>query len=187
LGGSDLTLRNVGLNPTRTAIVDVLRQLGAEVEIPDRRDACNEPIGDLRVIGIEHLVPNRDSGVISGPIIASLIDEIPILGVFGTQIEGGLEIRDAGELRVKESDRIAAVVHNLREMNAEIEEFEDGFKVAKSNLKGARIDSFGDHRIAMAFAVAGLFAKGETEIDGSECVNVSFPGFFETLAQVIQR
>jgi 3-phosphoshikimate 1-carboxyvinyltransferase len=117
-------------------------------------------------------------------VIANLIDEIPILAVFGTQIENGLEIRGAEELRVKESDRIAATVENLRRMNATVEEFPDGFRVEKSDLKGATVDSFADHRIAMALAVAALFANGETEIIGSECAGVSFPEFFETLLNV---
>ena len=110
-----------------------------------------------------------------------MIDEIPILAVAGTQLAGGLEIRDAAELRIKESDRIAAIVENLRRMNASVEEFDDGFRVERSELHGAAIESFGDHRIAMAFAVAGLFAKGETEIRGAESAAVSFPAFFDTL------
>jgi 3-phosphoshikimate 1-carboxyvinyltransferase len=131
--------------------------------------------------------PPDSSNILSGPAIANLIDEIPVLAVFGTQVEGGLEIRDARELRVKESDRIAAVVKNLRRMGAFVEEFRDGFKVERSVLKGATIDSFGDHRIAMAFAVAGLFADGETIIDGAECAAVSFPGFFEVLDRAVVR
>ncbi|MEJ7698916.1 MAG: hypothetical protein WKF71_04615 [Pyrinomonadaceae bacterium] len=115
-----------------------------------------------------------------------MIDEIPILAVFGTKLENGLEIRGAGELRVKESDRISAVVENLRRMNADIEEFPDGFRVGKSSLRGARIDSFDDHRIAMAFAVAALLATGETEINGAECAGVSFPEFFQVLGQVVK-
>ncbi len=115
-----------------------------------------------------------------------MIDEIPILAVFGTQLENGLEIRNAEELRVKESDRISAVVENLRRMNAEVEEFTDGFKIKKSNLKGAKIDSFGDHRIAMAFAVAALFASGETEIIDADCAKVSFPEFFEVLPRIVK-
>ena len=122
-----------------------------------------------------------------GNIIAQLIDELPVLAVFGSQIKGGLTIRDAAELRVKESDRIATVVENLRAMNADVEEYEDGLHVAKSNLKGARVNSYGDHRIAMAFAIAGLFATGETEIIGADCVNVSFPNFFELLESVCER
>jgi 3-phosphoshikimate 1-carboxyvinyltransferase len=185
LKNSDLTIKNVGLNPTRRAIVDVLQNLGAGVEISNQSENCNEPIGDLRVTGNLNSNPRRnDSNVLRGRIIANLIDEIPILAIFGTQLENGLEIRDAAELRVKESDRIKAVVENLRRMNAEVEEFADGLRVGKSNLQGARVASFGDHRIAMAFAVAGLLAEGATEIDGAEAAAVSFPEFFETLQKV---
>ena len=116
----------------------------------------------------------------------NLIDEIPVLAVLGTQLDGGMEIRDAAELRVKESDRIAAICKNLRLMNARVDEFDDGFRVYRSELKGSKIDSYGDHRIAMAFAVAGLLADGETEITAAQCVAVSFPGFFETLRSVIK-
>jgi 3-phosphoshikimate 1-carboxyvinyltransferase len=186
LKNSEIILENVGLNPTRTAIIEVLRGLGAEIEILDERESCKEIVGDLRVSGGARLQSKIDSNVIGGEIIANLIDEIPILAIFGTQIEGGLEIRNAAELRVKESDRIAAVVENLRRMNAKVEEFADGFKVEKSVLKGARIDSFGDHRIAMSFAVAALFAEGETEIVGAESAGVSFPEFFEVLAKIVK-
>ncbi|HEY0460358.1 MAG TPA: 3-phosphoshikimate 1-carboxyvinyltransferase [Pyrinomonadaceae bacterium] len=185
LKDSEIVLPNVGLNPTRNAVVEVLQNFGARIEILNLREIGNEPIGDLRVSGGE-LKPKRSTNILRGKIIANLIDEIPILAVFGTQIEGGLEIREASELRVKESDRIKSVVENLRKMNAEVEEFEDGFRVAKSQLKGARVDSFGDHRIAMAFAVAALFATGETEIADAECAAVSFPAFFETLKSVGQ-
>lgn len=184
LEGSEIGLTNVGLNASRTAVIEVLKNCGADIEISDQRDVCNEPVGNLTVRGSRHLTRTADRNVLEGRIIANLIDEIPILAVFGTQLEDGLEIRDAGELRVKESDRIAAVVENLRRMNAAVEEFPDGFRVGKSSLKGAIVDSFGDHRIAMAFAVAGLFAAGETEIAGAECAAVSFPAFFETLAAV---
>jgi 3-phosphoshikimate 1-carboxyvinyltransferase len=125
--------------------------------------------------------------VINGEIIANIIDEIPILAVFGTQIPGGIEIRDAGELRVKESDRIASVVENLKRMGADVTEYDDGMHVGQSELKGAEIDSFGDHRIAMAFAVAGLFASGETNIIGAECAAVSFPNFFQALESIAVR
>ena len=118
-------------------------------------------------------------------MIANIIDEIPILAVLGTQMGQGIEIRGAAELRVKESDRIRTVVDGLRRMGANVEEFEDGLRVLPTHLSGGRIDSHGDHRIAMAFAVAGLFADDETEILGAECVDVSFPGFFETLASVV--
>ena len=125
--------------------------------------------------------------MVSGPIVANLIDEIPILSVFGTQIDGGLEIRDAGELRVKESDRIAAVAENLRRMGGQVEEYSDGLKISRSKLYGCEVESFGDHRIAMAFAVAGLFAEGETTIRGAECAAVSFPDFFEVLEKAAVR
>lgn len=184
LENSDLTIKAVGLNPTRRAVVDVLKSFGANVEILGEKEFCNETIGDLRVSGSRNLQTKIDSNVIGGAIIANLIDEIPILAVFGTQAANGLEIRDAAELRVKESDRIAAIVENLRRMNATVVEFPDGFRVEKSDLKGARVDSFGDHRIAMAFAVAGLLADGETEIGGAESAGVSFPEFFRTLRSV---
>lgn len=184
LKNSEIILENVGLNPTRTAILEVLQRFGADIEILNQKEICNEIVGDLRVRGHRNLPAQSKSNLVSGDIIANLIDEIPILAMFGTQIEGGLEIRGAEELRVKESDRIAAVVENLRRMNATVEEFPDGFKVEKSDLKGAKVDSFGDHRIAMAFAIAGLLAIGETEIVGAEHADVSFPEFFDVLASV---
>jgi len=124
---------------------------------------------------------------IAGDRIAGLIDEIPILSVLGTQVVGGIEIRDAVELRTKESDRIAAIVENLRRMGADVEEFEDGLRVGRSKLNGAEIDSFGDHRIAMAFSVAALLAKRDTIIRDAECADISFPDFYETLESVVQR
>ncbi len=184
LKGSEIILPNVGLNPTRNAVVEVLKDFGAEIEVFNLKEIGNEPIGDLLVRGNGNLQSRLSSNVLRGKIIANLIDEIPILAVFGTQIEGGLEIREASELRVKESDRIRSVVENLRKMNARVEEFEDGFKVEKSELKGASVESFGDHRIAMAFAVAALFATGETQIADAECAAVSFPTFFEILQSV---
>lgn len=183
LKDSEILLPNVGRNPTRNAITKVLLNCGANIEILNEREIGGEPIADFKVRG-GSLKSNVAANVLRGKIIANLIDEIPILAVFGTQIEGGLEIRDAAELRVKESDRIKSVVENLRKMNAEVEEFEDGLRVGKSDLKGARIESFGDHRIAMAFAVAALFAEGATEIAGAECAAVSFPAFFEILDSV---
>ena len=183
VGGSDVSIPNVGLNPTRSGIVETLRGLGADIDISNEVDVNNEPVGEIRVSG--NLRPPT-TNIIRGDVIANIIDEIPILAVFGTQVDGGLEIRDAAELRVKESDRIAAVVENLRRMEADVEEFDDGFRVGKSQLKGARIDSFGDHRIAMAFAVAGILSRmGETEIIGAECAAVSFPEFFDVLKSVV--
>jgi 3-phosphoshikimate 1-carboxyvinyltransferase len=184
LEGSDLTLPGVGLNPTRTAVLDVLRSAGISVSIENVETVCNEPVGTIRVRG------ERIGGAgpihLSGKVIANLIDELPVLAVAGTQIDGGLEVRDAGELRVKESDRIAAVTENLRRMGADVEQFADGFTVRRSKLQGARVDAFGDHRIAMAFAVAGLLAEGETAIDGADCAAVSYPGFYDALASVAE-
>ena len=182
LEGSHLELPNVGLNSTRSAVIEVLRSCGADLEIRNERNECNEPVADLRVKG--GLRGTGSSEVLKGGVVANLIDEVPILAVFGTQLDSGLEIRDAGELRVKESDRIACVVANLKAMGADVEEFEDGMRVRRSHLRGAVLDSFGDHRIAMAFAVAGLFAEGETEIVGAECAAVSFPEFFDVLRRV---
>jgi 3-phosphoshikimate 1-carboxyvinyltransferase len=182
LENSEIVLENVGLNPTRTAILDALQSFGADIEVLNRNEICNEIVGDVRVRGRKNLVSKAASNRIGGDIIANLIDEIPILAVFAAQIDNGLEIRGAAELRVKESDRIQAIVENLRRMNAAVEEFADGFRIEKSSLKGATVDSFGDHRIAMAFAIAALFAEGETEIIGAESAGVSFPEFFQTLA-----
>ena len=159
--------------------------LGIDIQILDENEICNEPTCRLIVRGQRAIPATKIPNVFSGSVIANLIDEIPILAIAGTQLPGGLEIRDAAELRIKESDRISAIVENLRRMGAAVEEFEDGFKVERSDLKGAVIDSYGDHRIAMAFAVAGLLAEGETEIRGAESAAVSFPAFFETLEGVI--
>jgi 3-phosphoshikimate 1-carboxyvinyltransferase len=187
LKNSDLILKNVGLNSTRRAIVDVLQSFGASIEFLNQTEICNETVGDLRVSGGGNLAPKGNQvNKIEGDIIANLIDEVPILAVFGTQLENGLEIRNAQELRVKESDRIKAVVENLRAMNADVEEFADGLRIGKSSLMGTRIDSFGDHRIAMAFSVAGLMAQGETEIVGAESTAVSFPEFFQKLNSVTE-
>jgi 3-phosphoshikimate 1-carboxyvinyltransferase len=182
---SNLELKNIGLNPTRNAIIQTMIDLGANITIENEHEKCNEPIGDITIK--KSAIRNPQSAILKGNIIAQLIDELPVLAVYGSQLEGGLTIRDAAELRVKESDRIATIVENLRAMNADIEEYEDGLRVAKSDLKGARVNSHGDHRIAMAFAIAALFAEGETEIIGADCVNVSFPNFFELLESVCER
>ena len=183
LEGSELSLPGVGVNGSRRAVVDVLREIGVDIKVTLIREVCNEPVADLVIRGQGSV--GGDPIRLGGEVIANLIDEIPILAIAGTRLKGGLEIRDAAELRIKESDRISAVVQNLKRMNADVEEFEDGFRVGQSALTGAEIDSFGDHRIAMAFAVAGLFAKGDTVISGAESAAVSFPGFFDTLRSVI--
>jgi 3-phosphoshikimate 1-carboxyvinyltransferase len=183
LPGSRVTLPNVGLNPARRGVLDVLVRLGANVGIGEQNEACNEPSATLTVVG--GLTERRGANRLGGEIIPNIIDEIPILAILGTQLAGGLEIRDAAELRVKESDRISAVADNLKKMGATVVEFPDGLRVEKSKLTGAEIDPRGDHRISMAFAVAGLLAEGETTINGAECADVSFPGFFETLSSVV--
>lgn len=182
LPGSLIEMPGVGLNPTRTGIIDVLRRFGASVDTADERTSGGEPIGTLTVSGGDGLGAEKNR--VDGAIVANLIDEVPILAVFGTQTKSGIEIRDAGELRIKESDRIAAVAENLRRMGADVEEFEDGLRVGPSRLKGAVIDSFHDHRITMAFAIAALFAQGETKILGAESAAVSFPEFFDVLSSV---
>jgi 3-phosphoshikimate 1-carboxyvinyltransferase len=184
-----LRIEGVGLNPTRARMLDALRSLGAGVGIENASERCNEPVGEIVVVGAGALAPRRPgANVLRGESIAGLIDELPILAVAGTQVEGGLEIRDAKELRVKETDRVRAVVENLRAMGARAEEYEDGlFVEGPARLRGARVRSFGDHRIAMAFAVAALIAEGETEIEGAECVAISFPEFFGLLESVVER
>jgi len=189
LEGSELTIEGVGLNPTRAGVLEAFRALGADVRVGGAgRESCNEPAGDLHVRG----AAGRGGGganLLGGGAAARLMDELPVLAVFGALAGCGLEIRDASELRVKESDRIASVAANLRAMGAEVEEFDDGLRVGGgSKLRGARLDSFGDHRIAMAFAVAALAAEGESEIDGAEeCVGVSFPEFFGLLESLAER
>lgn len=185
LKDSELMLKSVGLNETRTGFLNLLISFGFNIEIENQRKVSGEIIGDILIKGKNDFSPQTNN-VISGDVIANLIDEIPILAVLATQIEGGLEIRDAGELRVKETDRITAVAENLRRMNANVEEFPDGLRIEKSELKAAKLDSFGDHRIAMAFAVAGLLADGETEILNPQSADISFPEFFNILQSIVR-
>jgi 3-phosphoshikimate 1-carboxyvinyltransferase len=177
---SNLVLQHVGLNPTRTAILDLLAQMGGRVSVLNVDVVNGELIGDL------HVESSRlQGGEIPVEMIPQVIDELPVLAVLGTQTEQGLSFRGARELRVKESDRIAAVAENLQRLGAEVEEFPDGLRVAgRQKLRGTSVDSHDDHRIAMAFTVAGLVAEGTTTIRNWACVGISFPEFFETLAQV---
>jgi 3-phosphoshikimate 1-carboxyvinyltransferase len=187
---STLQVNDVGLNETRAAFAETLQQLGCDIAIDDLGVQDNEPIGSVRVKGKDMRRSDRiDSALnVNGLAIPKLIDELPLLAVVGSQLPGGIEIRDASELRAKESDRISTTVENLRAMGAQVEEFADGLRVnGATRLRGAKIDPHGDHRIAMAFAVAGLLAEGETEIAGAECVAVSFPEFFELLESVVER
>lgn len=181
---SEVHIENVGLNPTRTAILKVLANAGATFSIVNERLEGGEPAGDLIITGGIAKQHRGAPLVLRGDIIANLIDEAPILAILGTQLPGGIEIRDAAELRHKESDRIDAVCYGLRQMGANIEEFGDGFRVGQSRLSGAEIDSRGDHRIAMAFAIAGLMAEGETIIKSADSAAVSFPDFFERLNEL---
>jgi len=188
LAGSELVIEGVGLNPTRATFLSVLSSWGADISQTDLQMERNEPVGTIHVNGGLTSTVSPDSRTLSGPMIPSLIDELPLLAVVGTQIEGGIEIRDAGELRFKESDRLAATARNLRAMGAKVEETPDGLRIdGPTKLRGALIDAYGDHRIAMAFSIAALIADGETEIRGSESVAVSFPEFFDLLHSLIVR
>jgi 3-phosphoshikimate 1-carboxyvinyltransferase len=182
LQDSELLLRDVNLNPTRTGFVDVLRDLGATAQIQNPREQHGELLGDI-VVSSSQLRSERRGTFLSGAIIPNIIDEIPILAVVATQVEGRVEVRDAKELRIKESDRIRTVAEGIRSLGGEIEEFEDGFAITgPQRLRGGRVETSGDHRIAMAFAIAGLVAEGTTEIVDAGCAGVSFPGFFDSLA-----
>jgi 3-phosphoshikimate 1-carboxyvinyltransferase len=184
LPGSVIRLPGVGLNPTRTAVLDTLIGAGIAVNIANRHHPNHEPVADLQIASTP--LPSGSSIRIRGADVPPLIDEIPILAILGTQLDGGIEVRDAGELRYKESDRIAITVDQLRRMKADVEEFPDGFLVRKSRLRGAEIDPHGDHRIAMAFTIAALVAEGESAVRDADCVDISFPGFFETLKSVVR-
>jgi 3-phosphoshikimate 1-carboxyvinyltransferase len=178
--GSQLTIRGVGLNPTRSALLDLLIGMGAKILIPTLESRNGELIGDIVV---QH--SDLKGGTVEGALTAALIDEIPVLAVLGAATEDGLTVRDAGELRVKETDRIRTVVENLRRLGVEAEEQPDGMVIpGRQKFRGAAFDSFGDHRIAMAFAVAALRAEGESVIEGAEAASVSFPEFWSTLARL---
>jgi 3-phosphoshikimate 1-carboxyvinyltransferase len=184
LPGSSLQIDDAGINPTRIGFLDQLRSMGFEIAVMNGREESNEPRGDISVgASIPHI---KQPFKIDGAIIPQLIDELPLLAVVGSQIEGGVEIRDAKELRVKESDRIAATVTGLRSVGCEVEEFDDGLRVnGPTKLRAAKINPRGDHRIAMAFTIAALIAEGDSEIDHADCVAVSFPEFFDLLNSVV--
>ncbi len=181
--GSRLLIKNVGLNPTRTGIIGVLIRMGARIREVVELVTQGEPCGVVDIKG-----GRLHGALIAGDEIPNVIDEIPILAVAGALAEGETIIRDARELRVKETDRIAAIASNLRLMGVKVEEFEDGMKITGGQkLKGAKLPSYGDHRIAMAFAIAGLHASGETVIENTACVHTSYPGFESTLAEILKR
>lgn len=182
--GTELTIQSVGLNPTRTAILDLLVSMGAAISVVAVAMRNGELVGDINV---RH-APLR-GGKVSGTMVARVIDELPMLAALGPYTEEGIEIRDAQELRVKESDRITAMAENLRLMGAQVEEFPDGLRVAgrsAGRLHGATIEPHDDHRIAMAFSIAALGAEGETVIRGADCVGISFPSFYELLDGLVQ-
>jgi 3-phosphoshikimate 1-carboxyvinyltransferase len=178
--GSQLTIRGVGLNPTRSALLDFLTGMGARILIPTLESRNGELIGDI-------VVQQSDlkGGTVEGALTAALIDEIPVLAVLGAATEDGLTVRDAGELRVKETDRIRTVVENLRRLGVAAEERADGMVIpGRQKFRASEFDSFGDHRIAMAFAVAALRADGPSAIEGAEAASVSFPEFWSTLGRI---
>ena len=181
--GSQLTVPNLLMNPTRARLLDILMQIGLRISVTQLDEVHGELAGSLQVEGVR-----LTQATICGADSAALIDEIPVLAAIAPYSEQGMEVRDARELRVKESDRIAAVAENLRRMGAEVDEREDGLKIpGGQTLHGAELDSFGDHRIAMAFAVAALRADGETLIRGAEAAAISYPAFFQTLEEVTER
>ncbi len=176
--GSHIVVERVGLNPTRAALLDFLLSMGADIRVLGIERRSGELVGDLEVRSA-----SVRGGLIEKALTAALIDEIPVLAVLGAKSEQGLEVRDAAELRVKETDRIASVAENLRRMGAKVETREDGFFVpGGQTFAAAELDSFGDHRIAMAFAVAALVAGGPCRIENADAASVSFPEFFDMLA-----
>ncbi len=179
--GSEITVRGVGVNPTRTGLLEVMKRMGADVEVTERRDVSGEPVADLRCRYREGLTA---TGV--GPEeIPSMIDEFPALCVLATRADGTTTIRGAAELRVKESDRIAAMASELGKMGVELEVHPDGLSIhGPVRLRGAVLDSHNDHRIAMALSVAALAAEGSTTLHGTSAVEISFPGFYEHLRRL---
>ncbi len=180
VSNSEILIKGVGINPTRTGLLSVLSDMGAEIILGNMRDISGEPVADIYCRTAANLRPIK----IGKEIMPLLIDEFPILCVLASQAEGISEIRGAEELRVKESDRIKAMVTELRKIGVDIEEYHDGVDIkGKSNLKGSVVESYGDHRIAMSLSVAGLIADGYTTIRNPECVDISFPGFYERLRE----
>lgn len=182
LSGSEITIQDLSLNPSRTGILDVFKQSGIPFEIESQQEQLGEPVGTATVSTAPILKPFE----IKGDLVPRLIDEIPILAVLATQCEGISIIKDAKELRVKESDRIELVANGLRSMGATVETFEDGMAIlGPIKLKSTNIDANGDHRIAMSFAIAGLIADGTTTIEGAESILTSFPTFESELQRLL--
>jgi len=181
--GSQLIIPNLLMNPTRARLLDILMQMGLRISVTKLEEIHGEVVGSLQVEG-----STLKGATIAGADSAALIDEIPVLAAIAPYTQQGIEVRNAKELRVKESDRIAAMATNLRLMGAQVEERDDGLKIpGGQTLQGAEVDAFGDHRIAMAFAIAALRAQGETLIRGAESAAISYPAFFQTLEEVTER
>lgn len=188
LKGSDLVIHGVGLNPTRSSLLDFLMSTGAQIRVVNIQQIGGELMGDLRVKNSPGARSSVQGGLIEGALTASLIDELPALSVLGAASEHGLVVRDAAELRVKETDRIETVAAGLRAMGVKIETAPDGFTVpGKQKFHAAEIDSKGDHRIAMAFSIAALAADGPCTIKDAGAASVSYPAFFDTLQQIAKR
>ena len=181
--GSQLTIVDLLMNPTRARLLDILMQMGLRISVTQLEEVHGELAGTLQVEG-----GGLKGATIAGADTAALIDEIPVLAAIAPYTEEGIEVRDAKKLRVKESDRIASLATNLRAMGAQVEEREDGLKIhGGQRLRGTELESFGDHRVAMAFSIAALRAEGETLIRGSECAAISYPDFFSTLEGLVER
>jgi len=183
LPGSEILLRNVGINPTRTGLLDVLESMGAGIAVRDQHDQGGEPVANL-------LVQARELRAVQvgGGVVPRMIDEFPIFALAATQAQGVTKVRDAAELRVKETDRISAIVETLRAMGARIEACPDGFDIeGPTRLRGATVDCHRDHRVAMTLTIAGLLADGETVIKGADCIADSFPGFAHALHTLSAR
>lgn len=181
ISGSDLMIRGVGCNPTRSGVIDILRRMGASIELLHVREEGGEPVADIRIAG-----GNRLKGVEVGEdLVARTIDEYPALSVAAALAEGVTIFSGVGELRNKESDRIATMTRELRNLGVEVEEREEGMRIeGRKRLKGAKLKSYGDHRVAMSLAVAGLFSEGGVEIDDAACADISYPGYFDLLEQL---
>lgn len=181
--GSEVIIKNVGLNETRTGIIDVVKNMNGNIEIINERLVGGELVGDLLV----RYTPNLCATTIDKDIIPRLIDEIPVIAALATQAEGTTIIKDAQELKVKESNRIKAMVDNLKVLGADIEELEDGMIIkGKAKLNGGKIKTFKDHRIAMAFSTLNLISDGKIKLDYEDCINVSFPGYFDFIKSLIK-
>ncbi|MFY9141209.1 MAG: 3-phosphoshikimate 1-carboxyvinyltransferase [Thermacetogeniaceae bacterium] len=174
--GSEVLIRDVGINPTRTGILDVLKMMGAQIDVLEQRSWNGEPVADLLIRS------SKLKGTeIKNPLLPRVLDEIPVLAVAAAAAEGETVISDAAELRVKETDRLKAVASELCKMNVEIKEKADGLIIRGGKLRAARVNSWGDHRMAMALAVAGLIADGETIVEDAGCIDISFPAFLDVM------